>query len=460
MNRLSCQSGRRVPEAFGAKEKVLTQSPGAKPGQLRAGNVRTQNGVESDVDEEESSSSDASSGSLDIEDDNSTSSSEATPTDSSEASSSDDDSEGRSDGSRPSRSKKAGLDFGDNSNIGHSLRAQQLTEWAIRHASGNDGVIKSPNRSFPEDEGDEEQADRHIFTAGSAKAKQAKSPPSILKRPRGLNGEATYVQTEASHSSSEGSRSRQKKVKRGDLDSIRSRRDAVKPFTLGSQRGVEVQRPYRSHKKAAVSPVRDSAVKQNSSLREPSYKDFEEQSPCDGSSSTSESDDPNKDLTQAKRKTRHPASLSPSPQSSRSKSLSHFPSDTSTINPFLPRRSDTKHSSSSDLRQRLTSFLPQLKNANAALPSSSTAQLDKVDDGEERYIEMDLGLGVLEDGKDQGKSVDGIKIKETSESESENNSTESDGEDDEQTNKRNVMDTLMRRKAIPHEKPVVQEVVD
>ena len=46
-----------------------------------------------------------------------------------------------------------------------------------------------------------------------------------------------------------------------------------------------------------------------------------------------------------------------------------------------------------DLKTRLAAFLPQLAKANETL--SESERLDEVDGDEERYIEMNLGLGVL-----------------------------------------------------------------
>jgi Domain of unknown function (DUF4598) len=65
----------------------------------------------------------------------------------------------------------------------------------------------------------------------------------------------------------------------------------------------------------------------------------------------------------------------------------------------------------SDLRSRLSMLLPQLQKANAELQSSDEAlnrRLDDVDDDEEHYIEMNLGLGVLKEkraGLVQGAGV-------------------------------------------------------
>ncbi|KKY19372.1 hypothetical protein UCRPC4_g04532 [Phaeomoniella chlamydospora] len=61
----------------------------------------------------------------------------------------------------------------------------------------------------------------------------------------------------------------------------------------------------------------------------------------------------------------------------------------------------------SDLRSRLSSFLPQLRDANAAWErGEAVPRLDHVPDDEENYIEMNLGLGVLKQVKEPS---DGIK---------------------------------------------------
>ncbi|KAF8539281.1 hypothetical protein BDD12DRAFT_805509 [Trichophaea hybrida] len=59
---------------------------------------------------------------------------------------------------------------------------------------------------------------------------------------------------------------------------------------------------------------------------------------------------------------------------------------------------------SSDLLSRLNSFLPQLSTANASLEAeiaaagnADTKNIEHVSDDEEQYIEMNLGLGVLEE---------------------------------------------------------------
>ncbi|BFZ54503.1 hypothetical protein PYCC9005_001540 [Savitreella phatthalungensis] len=66
----------------------------------------------------------------------------------------------------------------------------------------------------------------------------------------------------------------------------------------------------------------------------------------------------------------------------------------------------------SDLTSRLSSFLPRMKSANDALAVSATQtdhNIESVQDGEP-YIEMDLGLGVLEEvGDGDGQLTDDAK---------------------------------------------------
>ena len=73
-----------------------------------------------------------------------------------------------------------------------------------------------------------------------------------------------------------------------------------------------------------------------------------------------------------------------------------------------------------DLKSRLAAFLPQLAKANETL--EGTERIDDVDDDEERYIEMNLGLGVLSENKQQDGEI------QTKESESESDSVTSSDE--------------------------------
>lgn len=79
------------------------------------------------------------------------------------------------------------------------------------------------------------------------------------------------------------------------------------------------------------------------------------------------------------------------------------------------------------LQNRLTAFLSQMADADTKLQSMKAngtlgqAQLDNVDDEDERYIEMNLGLGVLEE-----KRADDASAVSDSETESEAESTNSE----------------------------------
>lgn len=67
---------------------------------------------------------------------------------------------------------------------------------------------------------------------------------------------------------------------------------------------------------------------------------------------------------------------------------------------------DDKPQEQPSLQSRLAAFLPQLAAANKELEDLKSrgqidsARLDNVGNDEERYIEMDLGLGVLEERRD------------------------------------------------------------
>ncbi|KAJ5301487.1 hypothetical protein N7508_006350 [Penicillium antarcticum] len=74
----------------------------------------------------------------------------------------------------------------------------------------------------------------------------------------------------------------------------------------------------------------------------------------------------------------------------------------------------------SELLSRLSAFLPQMKTANEDLQREIEAGrvgdlvLDNADEGGEQYIEMDLGLGVLEEKKDGDSSSEDDDDKEES----------------------------------------------
>ncbi|KIW86324.1 hypothetical protein Z517_01720 [Fonsecaea pedrosoi CBS 271.37] len=62
----------------------------------------------------------------------------------------------------------------------------------------------------------------------------------------------------------------------------------------------------------------------------------------------------------------------------------------------------------SDLKSRLQSFLPQLRQANAELDNGGGVvdrRIDHVSDEEEHYIEMEVGLGVLSEEKSDATQI-------------------------------------------------------
>jgi Domain of unknown function (DUF4598) len=83
--------------------------------------------------------------------------------------------------------------------------------------------------------------------------------------------------------------------------------------------------------------------------------------------------------------------------------------------PLAKKPPITAAGQSSDLRSKLSSFLPKLQKANADLLKSGEVmmkRLDEVEDDEEHYIEMNLGLGVLKEKKSDTRQTHGIKLSE------------------------------------------------
>lgn len=66
----------------------------------------------------------------------------------------------------------------------------------------------------------------------------------------------------------------------------------------------------------------------------------------------------------------------------------------------LPQKVRGPKTNTSDLKARLSKLLPELQKANADLTApgnSSKHRIDAVNEDEDHYIEMDLGLGVLQE---------------------------------------------------------------
>lgn len=89
-----------------------------------------------------------------------------------------------------------------------------------------------------------------------------------------------------------------------------------------------------------------------------------------------------------------------------------------------PKKPSMRVGGLGDLKTRLSTFLPQLAAANSELEERvrngemEGKRFEDVDDGDEGYIEMDLGLGVLEEQKERGAES------------SSDDEVESDGEED------------------------------
>lgn len=118
-----------------------------------------------------------------------------------------------------------------------------------------------------------------------------------------------------------------------------------------------------------------------------------------------------------------------------------------------------------DLRRKLSSFLPELREANAVLQTPSEARarrLDDVPDSAEHYIQMDLGLGVLKEMKPARTRAGGLELTggrltssgEDSDSDSSEATTTTDGPRAD----RNCLTDLMVGKRPLSKKPGIQEV--
>ncbi len=122
----------------------------------------------------------------------------------------------------------------------------------------------------------------------------------------------------------------------------------------------------------------------------------------------------------------------------------------------------------SALQSRLCTFLPELRKANKDLEDPAAAltrRLDQVDDDEEHYIEMNLGLGVLKERPGRARA-DGIRLADghdTSSDDEEEEEFDADTTDDgDQAGEQEVDTTrlmdLMGDKQATRETPSIQEV--
>jgi hypothetical protein len=92
----------------------------------------------------------------------------------------------------------------------------------------------------------------------------------------------------------------------------------------------------------------------------------------------------------------------------------------------------TSMSDFSELHLRITTFLPQLREANEDLVNvKDDHRIDAVADDQDHYIEMDLGLGVLKEKPRRRRPSREIQTRETSSSSSVTTSSDSDSETEE-----------------------------
>ncbi|BDD59714.1 hypothetical protein MAP00_004908 [Monascus purpureus] len=142
--------------------------------------------------------------------------------------------------------------------------------------------------------------------------------------------------------------------------------------------------------------------------------------------------------------------------------------------PYVPGRPKPRIyrvNQDSDILSRVSSFLPKLRSANEALQREIDAgrakdvKLDEVDGDEEgQYIEMNLGLGVLEEKRDDNET-------DTSEEDA-TSDTDVKGEEEEakdsaaavsrppRPRESNILGKLMGNKTARKNKPAIEEIVD
>ncbi|KAJ5752969.1 hypothetical protein N7520_009886 [Penicillium odoratum] len=118
-----------------------------------------------------------------------------------------------------------------------------------------------------------------------------------------------------------------------------------------------------------------------------------------------------------------------------------------------PKPKIHKMQGNSELLARLSSFLPKMKSANEDLEKEIAAGrgkdiiLDEVDDDKD-YIEMNLGLGVLEEKRDGDSSGDEADDEDMGGMES---GTKKSGVDD-------ILEKLMGGKDLDADKPSIEEL--
>ncbi|GIK04490.1 hypothetical protein Aspvir_008573 [Aspergillus viridinutans] len=116
-----------------------------------------------------------------------------------------------------------------------------------------------------------------------------------------------------------------------------------------------------------------------------------------------------------------------------------------------------------DLLSRLSAFLPKMKSANEDLQREIAAgrgkdlQLDEVENQEGQYIEMNLGLGVLEEKRADGSSSTDEELGDGPESANDEDAAELDTKLQKDSD---ILDILMGRKKSSDQKPTIQELTE
>ncbi|PKX94153.1 NOPCHAP1/New4 family protein [Aspergillus novofumigatus IBT 16806] len=116
-----------------------------------------------------------------------------------------------------------------------------------------------------------------------------------------------------------------------------------------------------------------------------------------------------------------------------------------------------------DLLSRLSAFLPKLKSANEDLQREIAAgrgkdlQLDEVENQEGQYIEMNLGLGVLEEKHADGSTSTDEEIGDGRESANDEDAAELDTKLQKDSD---ILDKLMGKKKSSDQKPTIQELTE
>ncbi|KAJ5553272.1 hypothetical protein N7494_002650 [Penicillium frequentans] len=132
------------------------------------------------------------------------------------------------------------------------------------------------------------------------------------------------------------------------------------------------------------------------------------------------------------------------------------PANTSSIPNISGRPKPQIHrmKGNSELLARLSAFLPQMKSANEELEKDIAAGKDVVMDDEDEnkdYIEMNLGLGVLEEKRDKG-DASGDEADDEAMGGMESDKKAKAGFDDD------ILEKLMGGKDLDAEKPSIEEL--